>query len=177
MPNPAASDLFNAAEDGDEARAEKLLASGPDFDPNAGELEDGELAFAPLTMAAYFNFPAIVKMILQHPRTDPNITVTEGGTSLILACQSEYASTDSALLIINDSRTDVNKADPATGKTALNSALESGNWELVAALLSAGADTSGCFSPLSHAIICGNASVAQKLLSEGASALLLSHIR
>ena len=170
MPNEDASQLFNAAEDGDEARAEKLLASGPEFDPNDGEFEDGRLVFAPLTMAAMFNFPAIVRMILQHPKTNPNITVAAGGTSLIMACQSEYASTDSALLIINDSRTDVNKADPETGKTALYRALENGNWELVAALLSAGADASDCFSPLTHAIICGKTSVAQKLLNEGDSA-------
>ena len=107
----------------------KLLLTFNDIDVNVAEEEQG---FTPLWNTCRYNNVDSLKILLNHPGIDINITTNFNITPLHIA--SSIGNIECVKLLININGIDVNKADKA-GITALGSASWCGHTECVKLLL------------------------------------------
>lgn len=164
--NELVSPLFIACDLGYAKIAEMLLAHS-NIDPNLGALEDGT---TPLIVAALRGDFAIVKMLLNHPRTDAN--VVGGGITALLAAAGNGDETLYNMLL-DRAGTDVNKAG-ADGETPGILIAATGWVAGLSALLAQkpfqvdGRHTQNGRTPLIEACVHNDADVAYRLLLGGA---------
>jgi ankyrin repeat protein len=122
--------LLEAAEKGDKAAVESLLARGAK--PNARNKEDGWTA---LMYAAQEGHADVVEALLAA-KADVNAKAKNGSTALTIAAQRGYTE---AVKILLAASPDVNASNNA-GVTSLMFAADRGHRETVEELLAAGAD-------------------------------------
>ena len=91
-----------------------------------------------LYLAAKLGRADMVKSLLDKG-ADPAVADNQGDSPLLVAIQAGQSATVAALL--QSKKIDVNKADPATGQTALQRAAIVGNTQIADALMGSGADT------------------------------------
>lgn len=165
---PGDLDIFEAAAVGDRARLRALLDDDPDL-ANAFA-PDG---FFPLGLAAFFNHPEIVRLLLER---GADVTLVARNAMQIQALHAAVADKPEAdalvlatMLLEHDAP--VNAAQHG-GYTALHAAAQSGYVALAALLLSRGADpntrTDDGQTPSQIAAANGHASLAARLSSGSA---------
>ena len=158
-----ASPLYKAVQDGDAAKARKLIAAGADVDFKA--LGDS----TPLISAARQGRADLVDLLLANG-ADPNLALRGDGAPLIAAADVGRADIAKALV---ERGAAVDIFVPGDGTPLIN-AIRSGDLTTVGYLVDKGADVNkpapGDGSPLIEAVNSGRAELVDLLLAKGADA-------
>ena len=113
----------------------ELLLQVENINPNLQDIKK----YSALQHALLLHSPQMVKLILSHPKTNPNFGTSDGATPLHFASMWGYK--EEAQILINDSRTDINAAQHDAvyeGATPLHFSALQAQYEIVKMLIDRG---------------------------------------